>query len=123
MSKEDSPLPLGSQERFFVLAVLRLQEIKIQAELNMNGLIYLIGLIVVIMAVLSLRPALAVIDDDPMTSVHADPGPVASEPGPAYLMERTRGCRGRSGSSARPCAARIRTSHRTFRQLDGSDVA
>jgi hypothetical protein len=43
-----------TQERFFFLAVLDLQLEKKQTEFPMNGLIYLIGLIVVIMAVLSL---------------------------------------------------------------------
>jgi hypothetical protein len=41
-------------ERFFFLAVLGLQFGENHTELRMNGLIYLIGLIVVIMAVLSL---------------------------------------------------------------------
>ncbi len=43
-----------TQERFFFLAVLGLHSEKNTTELRMNGLIYLIGLIVVIMAVLSL---------------------------------------------------------------------
>jgi hypothetical protein len=43
-----------TQERFFLLAVLGSSLEKEQTELQMNGLIYLIGLIVVIMAVLSL---------------------------------------------------------------------
>jgi hypothetical protein len=43
-----------TQERFFLLAVLGSSLEKEQTELQMHGLIYLIGLIVVIMAVLSL---------------------------------------------------------------------
>ena len=43
-----------TQEHFFFLSVLGLHLKRKQTELHMNGLIYLIGLIVVIMAVLSL---------------------------------------------------------------------